>query len=307
MTAMSVAGGLAGVMVAVGVLLVVAGLRPVPVEVAARSAVARLVVRGPQLPGRVWRRLTAAAAAGLAALLVTGWPVAGVAAAVAVGIASGRRPGRQVERQLARLDGLEAWTRRLGDLLGAGAGGLEQAVAGSARTCPAPIQADVAALAGRWPVLGAEAALRGFAADLADTSSPAADMVAAALILRVRRGGRGLRPVLAALADDVAALVRARRAVEADRAKPRANARVLTALTVAVLAAALIAARDYLAPFNTAGGQWMLAVIAGVFAAGFALMARITRPPTGIRILAPTGRPVGASATVDGHREGSWG
>ena len=50
------------------------------------------------------------------------------------------------------------------------------------------------------------------------------DLVAANLILGARRRGAGLASVLEGLAESVAADVRARRQVEADRAKPRATA-----------------------------------------------------------------------------------
>jgi Flp pilus assembly protein TadB len=241
--------------------------------------------------------------AGVVAWAVTGWPVPGLAAATEVvglpRLVSGS-PGRA---QLARLEALEAWTRRLADLLGSGAGGLEQAIAMSVRTCPAPIAAEVAALAARIRLQGAEPALRAFADDLADIGSPAADLAAAALILRVRRGGRGLRPVLEALAADVAELVRARRAVEADRAKPRSNVRVLVAITAIVLTVTLLFARDYLAPFTTPLGQVMLAAIVGVFAAAVVLLARITRQPTTRRFLPPVTARAGLDSPL---RSESW-
>lgn len=319
LTGSGLLGGVCGAAAAVGVALVVAGLRRVPVEPA------RLSWRGEssrwqQLVARLVserRLLLAAAVAGVLGWVSTGWVVAGAAVGLAVVGAPRLRGGAAGRRQLSRLEALEAWTRRLADLLGSGAGGLEQAIGASVRTCPPPIAAEVSALAGRLRVFGPEAALRGFADDLADIGSPAADLVAAALILRVRRGGRGLRPVLEALAADVADLVRARRAIDADRAKPRSNVRVLIAVTAAVLGVTLAFARDYLTPFGTPAGQLMLAVIVAVFAAAIGLLARITRLPDTIRFLpdvepeghATTGHstpgpaPVGAAAA---GQTGSW-
>lgn len=272
-----------GAVATAGVLLVVAGLRPAPVP-AVRPAWAGRRSRLRAVAGH--RRLLAAAAgAGVGMWVLTGWLVAGAAAGLAVAGAPRLRTGAAGARQLARLEALEAWTRRLADLLASGAGGLEQAIGASVRTCPPPIAVEVGALAGRLRVDGPEAALRGFADDLADIGSPAADLVAAALILRARRGGRGLRPVLDALAADVADLVRARRATDADRAKPRSNVRVLVAVTGIVLAVTLMFARDYLAPFGTPAGQVMLTVITGVFAAAVLLLARITRPSDTPRFL----------------------
>ena len=284
MSATRVLAGLSGAAAAAGLLMILAGLRPV--EITAGRFGGGLDRRRVRWTGR-GRRLLAAAGVGSLAGVVTGWPVAGLAAAAVVAGVPRLLSGAATARQLARLEALEAWTRRLADILGSGAGGLEQAIGMSVRTCPAAIQPEVSRLAARLPAWPAEAALRGFADEMADVGSPAADMVAAALILRVRRGGRGLRPVLEALAADVADLVRARRAVEADRAKPRANARTLIGITAVVLTATLLFARGYLAPFGSPAGQVMLALIVAVFAAGLAAMAAITRPPATTRLLPP--------------------
>jgi tight adherence protein B len=285
MSAAGVLAGLSGAAAAAGLLMILAGLRPVEVTAGpTRSARGRWRVRW---TGR-GRRLLAAAGVGLLAGVVTGWPVAALSAAGAVACLPRLLSGAATARQLTRLEALEGWTRRLADILGSGAGGLEQAIGMSVRTCPAAIQPEVSRLAARLPAWRTEAALRAFADELADLGSPAADMVAAALVLRVRHGGRGLRPVLDALAADVADLVRARRAVEADRAKPRANARTLIGITTVVLTATLVFARGYLAPFGTPAGQVMLTLIVAVFAAGLAAMARITAPPTTTRILTPS-------------------
>ena len=124
------------------------------------------------------------------------------------------------------LQGVEEWTRALSGVLRVGVG-LEEALIASARSAPAPIAGEVsrlvARLQARWPT---DAALRGFADELGDAT---ADLAAAYLILGARRRGAGLAAVLEALAESVAAEVRARRQVEADRAKPRTTARWVTA------------------------------------------------------------------------------
>jgi tight adherence protein B len=276
--------GLCGATVVAGVLLILTGLRAVPAEQARRAdwavtmSRARAVVRRRGL-------VLAAAGAGVLVLAVTGWPTAALAAAVAVGGGPRLLSGSGTRAQLARLEALEAWIRRLADLLGSGLGGLEQAIAMSVRTSPAPIAAEVTTLEARIRLLGPEPALRAFADDLADLGSPAADLAAAALILRARRGGRGLRPVLDALAAEVGELVRARRAIEADRAKPRTNVRALLAITAVVLGLSVVFARDYLAPFGTATGQLMLTAILALLGAAAVLLARITRPPATPRFL----------------------
>jgi tight adherence protein B len=292
---------------AAGVLLIVVGLRPAPV---ASRRDWRMSLRLPRLLRR--RRLLSAVAAAVAGAAVTGWPVLGAAAGLAVVTTPRLRSAAATRRQLDRMEALEAWTRRLADLLGSGAGGLEQAIDMSVRTCPAPIAAEVQALAARARVLGPEPALRAFADDLAERAgglgSAAADLVAAALILRVRRGGRGLRPVLEGLAADVAELVRARRQVEADRAKPRSNVRVLLAVWAVVLTGTVLFARDYLSPFATPAGQVMLAAVLGVFTAGIWLLDRITRLPDTPRFLPdPAAGRTTPPPTSELSRSGSWG
>ena len=87
----------------------------------------------------------------------------------------------------------------------------------------------MARLRARWDT---ETALRAFADELDDATG---DLIAANLILGARRRGAGLASVLEGLAESVAADVRARRQVEADRAKPRATARWVTLISASVL------------------------------------------------------------------------
>src|SRR3954471_21574850 len=96
-----------------------------------------------------------------------------------------------------------------------------------------------------------------FADDLDDATG---DLVAANLILGARRRGAGLASVLESLAESVAADVRARREIEADRAKPCATARWVTIITLSVLGF-LALSGDYVAPFGTPLGQLLLTVL----------------------------------------------
>jgi hypothetical protein len=100
--------------------------------------------------------------------------------------------------------------------------------------------------------------------------------VAAALLLAIDRRGRGLARLLAALATTVEAEVGMRRSVEADRATPRTTARWVVYITLAVCGGLVIFDREYVEPFGSPGGQVVLAVIGGLFAASFAWMHRLT-------------------------------
>ena len=133
----------------------------------------------------------------------------------------------------------------------------------------------------RWrpgcgPGWATEDALRAFADDLDDATG---DLVAANLILGARRRGAGLASVLEGLAESVAADVRARREIEADRAKPRATARWVTIITIGVLAV-LALTGDYVAPYGTPFGQVILVVLLSLYVATLVWMRRMAIGPS---------------------------
>lgn len=311
MSPMALLAAAAGAGVVTGLALMVAGLRPAPPAPEGS---------GPGLGGPPpWRRLArrlrdlgrdtasdalpdtnapaaavwgwrwpAALAAGSVIWLVTGWPVAGgIVAAGVVGVPVLVASGSAGARRIVRAEAVEEWTRRLSDVLVVGVG-LEQAVAVTVGSCPAPIAGPVSDLSSRltarWPV---ETALRAFADDLDD---PAGDLVTAALILAARRRGPGLAKVLTGVADSLAEEVAMRRKVEAERAKPRTTARTVTAITVAVLAVAALNT-TYLRPYGTPLGQLVLATLAAAFAACLAWMHSLGRGRPAPRVFTGPDRP----------------
>ncbi|MFC4004932.1 type II secretion system F family protein [Prauserella oleivorans] len=246
--------------------------------------------RGPRIrrarrarDSRMWRRAAGAVVAGVAAGLLTGWPVAVVAAAagaVALPPLLARDDARAV---IDKLDALAAWVRRVADRLNSGAGGLEQAIAAAARTAPSPLADEVRALAVRVRTRGLEPALRSFADDVGD---PAADEVVGALIVRARAGGRGLVGVLEGKADALAAAVGDRREVEADRAKPRTDTRIIITITATVLAGLVVLAGEFLAPFSGLLGQLVMAASVGIMALACWWMHLLSRVQRRARLFA---------------------
>ena len=228
-----------------------------------------------------------AAAVAIVVWLVTGWPVGGAIAGLAVGGLPGLlRQFSAANPQIDRLEALQEWVRRASDVIAAG-GGLEQTLIRSARTAPAPIRTEVqtlvARLQARWPT---DRALLAFADDLDDG---AGDLVVAALLLGAELRGPGLARVLTELAHGLSEEVTMRRKVDADRAKPRANARWL--LLITLVASALAAANtDYIAPYGSHVGQLVLAAIAALIVGCLLWMRRLTATPPSPRFLRDTGQ-----------------
>jgi Flp pilus assembly protein TadB len=250
------------------------------------------------------RRATFARAAGLAVLAITRWPVASVAAALAVVFLPRVLTTRRQQQRTARLEGLEQWTRRLGDMLTASRG-LEEALEASARSAPAAIKEPVTALAARLNArTGTQAALRAFAAEIDD---PAGDRIAAALIIATGHRGGGVRDVLNALAVMIARDVTARREIEAERAQHRTTLRWIAAFIGAFTVFAVLN-RSYSSPYGTIPGEVVLGLVTGLYAAGLGWLYRLGAMPAAGRFLAgdaPQDRTERAGRA--GHRESAGG
>ncbi|MEV5704810.1 type II secretion system F family protein [Actinoallomurus sp. NPDC052274] len=280
---MGLLAGLAGLCTGSGILLTARGLTGVPpTETAAGRPPARWRELLRSAGDRSRRnRLLAAGGAGLAVLLLVGWPVAAVAVAAGAYVLPRMLSGRPARQRIARLEALEAWARRLAEVMGASRG-LEQTLTDSLRVAPAPIREPVGLLAERLNNrAGTEQALRAFAAELAD---PVGDLIATALILAARRRGPGTRHALTALADAVAQEVRVRREVEAERASLRTTLLVII-ISVGTLTALFAASGTLAAPYSTPLGQLVLAAVAALYACGLGWMRRLATITTGTRLI----------------------
>jgi Flp pilus assembly protein TadB len=260
---------LAGALIVGGVIALVVGLTPS--EVVERPPRKR---RLKPLPRQTQGLLAAGVVSGLIAVMVTGWAMALVLVPIAfVGLPALLSSG-QAQSRIERLEAMEEWTRSLSGVLTVGVG-LEQALVATMRSTPAAIAPEVtrlvARLRARWAT---EQALRAFADELDDSTG---DLVAANLILGARRRGAGLASVLDGLAESVAADVRARRQVEADRAKPRATARWVTIISASVLVV-LAVSGTYVEPYRSPLGQ---VILVGLLAAYVSTLVWMKRMATG--------------------------
>jgi Flp pilus assembly protein TadB len=272
---------LAGGLVSAGVLGVVAGIRPRP-DQPARSRPARLTSLR-HVSRRTRWTVALGVLGGVVAWLATGWLLAlGLTPLAAVGLPLLIAPSPAAAR-VERLEAMEEWTRALSGVLTVGVG-LEQALVATLRSAPAPIGEEVRRLVGRLRARWAtEDALRAFANELDD---PTGDLVAANLILGARRRGAGLATVLEGLAESVSADVRARRQIEADRAKPRSTARWVTLISASVLVL-LAVSGSYVEPYRTPLGQVILAALLTAYVATLIWMRRMAEGRPLPRILDP--------------------
>ncbi len=282
----------AGALVVAGLIGMVVALLPT----APRAIRPPRFARRGQPSDRPWRHvslrtrqlLLVGTLAGLLIALVTGWVIAIVLApAAVVGIPVLLTPpasGAQVEK----LEALEEWARSLSGKLTAGQS-LRSALIRSLRSAPAPIEREVGLLVSRlWDnSASTEDVLRLFAEDINDSTG---DVVVTNLILAASgRGQVGLSVALEALAETVAADVRARRQIAADQAKPRTTARTVTAITLAVLGV-LGLTGTYIAPYGTPIGQVVLALLLCAYVATLLWLRRMAVLPPLPRFLNLTNR-----------------
>ena len=225
-----------------------------------------------------------AVAAGVLALLVTGWPVAAIATAAAVVfVPQVLGGGKSAKVMIAKSEALSDWTRRLSDLISSGAAGsTRDAMRRSLTSVPEPIAGEVTRLVRRMGPHGTETALRQFAREVAD---PAAEKIAGVLILRERNGGPGLADVLTALAQDLDERSRMIREVESERAKPRSNMRFIIIITALLMVAMMLFARTFLSSYNSVLGQVLLVGVAAIFAVALRWMRTLSDPPPSPKVL----------------------
>ena len=279
----------AGALVVGGLLALFAGLRPSPVV--ERRSTARRAGKLRQLSNQTRVLLLAGVGTGVVAFLVTGWVLALLVVPVAFVGLPVLLSSSSATARIQRLEAMEEWTRSLSGVLTVGVG-LEQALVATLRSTPAAIAPEVtrlvARIRARWVT---EDALRAFADELNDATG---DLVAANLILGARRRGAGLSSVLEGLAESVAADVRARRQVEADRAKPRATARWVTLISVGVLVILAISG-TYVKPYQSPLGQVILVTLLTAYVATLVWMKHMAIGRAMPRFLSPAATKGGAA------------
>lgn len=220
------------------------------------------------------RRWMAAFVLGVVTFVVTGWFSAGVIMTLAVGLFAGQfGKGGGLRRVGEKADAIAGWIEMLYAILAAG-GGLEKAIAGSAKAAPAAIREEVSELAGQLEVRPLAEAMTSFAARV---NHPAIDKVAASLILTSSQGAADLVALLRAQAEVVRSESRLLVEADAGRAKFRTSARLIVGTTAVITLGLYLFDRGYLATYDSVQGQLVLAVIGSIFLLGFWLLSRLGR------------------------------
>lgn len=292
-TPVTVLAALAGAALVTGLLLGVraftapprASTGPPPwlVAAATRAWRGRGRTRGEQRRYQI--AVAASALSGAVTWLVSGLPVLGLLVAAAVpGVPWLLAGGRAEKRAIARVEAISEWTRRLRDVAGTGAG-LQAAIVSAAGTAPPAIEEQAGMLAARLQAgWNGRQALLAFAEEIDDS---VCDQIVAALLLHMRDRGDKLGAVLTAISDATAKEVSMRKEADAERASARLSIRFMVGFTILVVVVAALSG-EYMAPYATAGGQALMAILAGIFTLLLVWVRVMTRPARMPRLL---GRP----------------
>ena len=245
-------------------------------------------------PGR-GVRLAGAAVAALVVLAASGWAVAAIVVAVGCWYAIGTWQHRNMSdvNDVQRTDALASWIENLRDVLIAGdqpIGAINATVA----TCPATIRPQVRRLAAGLGRQDPAIVFRRFADDIDD---PLGDLVAAGLLIAVQRGAR-TAAVLGSLAEQARRQADRRRLVEAERAPIHREVMLLTVIMGALVLGLLVFGRsEYLAPYDTAGGQLFLGTVLAIYAVLLLRVQRLARFPKPSRFLTAGAQSLEAQAS----------
>jgi tight adherence protein B len=159
---------------------------------------------------------------------------------------------------------------------------VEEALASLARHGPAVLRPPLTDLARDLRVSGFEEAIRRSRERIAD---PVFDMMAAALLMSHRVGGRNLSTVLEALSRSVRQTIQVEQELRAHQAKNVLSARIIAALPLGLILVIRGLNPDYLDVFSSATGQGILALCLLSVAVGYTGMLRATRLPGEERVL----------------------
>ncbi len=250
--------------------------------VSVREFLVRAGLRGVTPREFVLFSLLAAAVAVLVTQLFLGW---GVLSALAgcVGLLAPyayyirRHDVRRGQVQEALVEAIE----QLRDAIRTGLS-VQEALAGLARTGPEVLRSEFATLTRDARLLGFDGALAAMRDRLAD---PLFDVIAAALAVNDRLGGRQVTQMLDRLAEATRAHLRIQHEVRAQQARTVLSARIVAAAPLIALVGLRATNPRYLSIFDSVAGQMVLIGCAISVGLGYAAMLYLTRLPGQRRVL----------------------
>lgn len=228
-------------------------------------------------------RAVTATAASLVVVAFSGWLIPAIVVGIGCwfAVAAWQRRDRRAASEVERTDAIASWIENLRDVLVAGdqpVGAINATVA----TCPAAIKPQVRRLAAGLGRQDPAVVFRRFADDLDD---PLGDLVAAGLLIAVQRGAR-TAAVLSSLAEQARRQADRRRLVEAERAPVQREVTLLTVIMGSLIVGLLVLGRaEYLAPYDTAGGQLFLGAVLTIYALLLLRVQRLAHYPRPSRFL----------------------
>jgi tight adherence protein B len=224
----------------------------------------------------------AGALSGIVAQYILGWPLVTAVAAVCGAAAPILYFTERHDRRRAAIE--TAMAEAIGQLRDAIRSGLsvQEALLGLARNGPEALRKDFSTLVREARLIGFEQALHDMRERLAD---PIFDIVAAALVINDRVGGRNVSQVLDRLAQATRAQQRIRQELHAYQSRNVLSARIVAAVPLVVLAAIRWVSPDYLALFDTWWGQLVLMGSLASVAIGYLAMRWMARLPGEERVL----------------------
>lgn len=218
----------------------------------------------------------------LAAQLVLGWPLVSVAI-FTVGLTlpgwyfTNRHQHERTVVQSALADAVDSLRSAVRSGMS-----VEEALSSLARNGPEALRPALAELVRDLRVSGSEEAIRRTRDRLAE---PVFDMIAAALLMSHRVGGRNLSTVLEALSRSVRQTLQVEQELRAHQAKNVLSARIIAVLPLALILIIRGLNPGYLDVFSSATGQAVLALCLLSVAIGYTGMLRATRLPGEERVL----------------------
>lgn len=222
------------------------------------------------------------AAVALVAQIALGWPMV-TAAAFLLGLTlptwyvTNRHQRERTVVQSALADAVDSLRSAVRSGMS-----VEEALTSLARNGPQVLRPAMVELVRDLRVSGFEEAMRRTRDRLAD---PAFDMVAAALLMSHRVGGRNLSTVLEALSRSVRQTLLVEQELRAHQAKNVLSARIIAVMPLALILVIRTLNRAYLEVFSSPQGQGVLALCFLSVAIGYAGMLRATRLPGEARVL----------------------